>query len=118
MAQLVPLIIPSSRSVPVAAEHAEITHVDDSGTYEVRFYSDDGALVNTNRQFNRDILPTWLKAEDQAALRKMLAKEQGMTAPKPDYTFGIRENQYPDIHSENFGSNTRALMAVAPEMVH
>ena len=48
----------------------------------------------------------------------MLAKEPGMTAPKPDYTYGIRENQYPATHSQKFGTHTRALMGVAPEMVH
>ena len=128
MAQLVPLIIPSSRTVPKATgqeniNHTETTRMDatpenKSETYEVKFFSDDGALVNINRQFNRDILPTWLKAEDQIKLRKMLAKEPGMTTPKPDYTYGIRENQYPDSHSQRFSTHTRALIGIAPEMVH
>ena len=122
------MIIPASRKVQKGtaqdsttetdALHMDATSQDRSQTYEVKFFSDDGALVNINRQFNRDVLPTWLKAEDQAQLRKMLAKEPGMTAPKPDYTYGIRENQYPDIHSQIFSTHTRALMGVAPEMVH
>ena len=128
MAQLIPMIIPASRKVQKGtaqdsttetdALHMDATSRDRAQTFEVKFFSDDGALVNINRQFNRDVLPTWLKAEDQAQLRKMLAKEPGMTAPKPDYTYGIRENQYPDIHSQKFSTHTRALMGVAPEMVH
>ena len=128
MAQLIPMIIPASRKVQIHTTpestietdvlHMDATLQDSSQTYELKFFSDDGALVNINRQFNRDVLPTWLKAEDQAQLRKMLAKEPGMTAPKPDYTYGIRENQYPDIHSQRFSTHTRALMGVAPEMVH
>ena len=128
MAQLIPMIIPASRKVQKSAAQVFTTRTDtvqmkaisqdDPQTYEVKFFSDDGALVNINRQFNRDVLPTWLKAEDQAQLRKMLAKEPGMTAPKPDYAYGIRETQYPGIHSQKFSTNTRALMGVAPEMVH
>ena len=128
MAQLVPLIIPSSRKVPKDTTQDGTTQMDPmqteaapedkSQTYGVKFFSDDGALVNINRQFNRDVLPTWLKAEDQMKLRKMLAKEPGMTAPKPDYAYGILENQHPDIHSQRFSTHTRALMGVAPEMVH
>ncbi|KAM0794019.1 hypothetical protein BDR22DRAFT_49414 [Usnea florida] len=128
MAQLIPMIIPASRKVQKGTAQdsttdTDVLHMnaasrDRSQTYHVKFFSDDGALVNINRQFNRDVLPTWLKAEDQARLRKMLAKEPGMTAPKPDYTYGIRENQYPDILSQKFGTHTRALMGVAPEMVH
>ena len=128
MAQLIPMIIPASRKVQKGtaldsatetdALHMNATSQDRFQTYEVKFFSDDGALVNINRQFNRDVLPTWLKAEDQAQLRKILAKEPGMTAPKPDYTYGIRENQYPDSHSQKFSTHTRALMGVAPEMVH
>ena len=128
MAQLIPMIIPASRKVQKGAAldniiemdalHLNAASQDRSYTYEVKFFSDDGALVNINRQFNRDVLLTWLKAEDQVQLRKMLAKEPGMTAPKPDYIYGVRENQYPDILSQKFGTHTRALMGVAPEMVH
>ena len=122
MAQLIPMIIPASRQVQKSTakdgtSEADM-HMDAAHAYELKFFSDDGALVNINRQFNRDVLPTWLKADDQVQLRKMLAKEPGMTAPKPDYTYGVRENQYPDIHSQRFGTHTRALMGVAPEMVH
>ena len=128
MAQLIPMIIPASRKVRKGTAQDSTTDTDSlhmnaasrdrPETYHVKFFDDDGALVNINRQFNRDVLPTWLKAEDQAQLRQMLAKEPGMTAPKPDYTYGIRESQYPDILSQKFGTHTRALMEVAPEMVH
>ena len=120
MAQLVPLIVPSSRKVQRRTAQDDETQMneDHSQVYELKYFSDDGAIVNINRQFNRDLLPTWNHLEDQAKLRKMLAKEPGMTAPKPDYTYGIREDQYPDIHSQRFTPQTRALIGVAPEMVH
>ena len=128
MAQLVPLIIPASRKVPKAeiqtsgvgiqTRETDVRPADGPQTYEIKFFSDDGALVNISRQFTRDVLPTWLKAEDQAELRMMLAKEPGMSTPKPDYTYGIRENQHPDIHTQRFSDYTRTLMAIAPEMVH
>ena len=74
MAQLIPMIIPASRKVQKGtaqdnttetdALHMDATSQDRSQTYEAKFFSDDGALVNINRQFNRDVLLTWLKAED------------------------------------------------------
>lgn len=120
MAQLIPLIMHSSRKVQVGTDpmRMDATSKKSCQTYGVKFFSDDGALVNINRQFVRDLLPTWRQSEDQVELRKMLAKEPGMSTPKPDYTYGIRENQHPDIHSQMFTQHTRVLMGVAPELVH
>ena len=124
MARMIPLIIPHARKVKKNIGHTvdlvgtDTSPLGESTSYEVKFFEDDGAVANVNRQFNGDLLPIWLEATDHIALRKMLAKETGLTAPKPDYTYGIYEDQYPDICSERFTPNTRAIMGVAPEMVH
>ena len=94
---------------------------DSEGLHIIRHFSEDGAVVTRNRQFVKDLLPTWNTARgitDWAALRRLLAKEKGMINPKPDFTYGIRESHHPTIYTKTFTPYIRALMEVAPYIQH
>ena len=110
MWQLVPMIVPEKSSA-LGAE---------AGLYSVRWFSEDGSIVSRNQQFQKDLLPFRQTEAEKKSLTKRLAKEMfpGMTNAKPDFTYGIREEQHPDIQSEHYTPHTRALMGVAPNMVH
>lgn len=110
MWQLLPMIVPEKSSAPGA----------DAGVYNVKWFSEDGSVVSRNQQFLTDLLPFRQTDAEKKILTKSLVKElfPGMTNAKPDFTYGIREEQHPDIRSERYTPHTRALMAVAPYLVH
>ena len=112
MWQLVSMICPMTRST---------NKKDSEGAWIVAHFSEDGAVVTKNRQFAKDLLPTWKRAReatDWAWIHKQMAKERGMTRPKPDFTYGVRENHYPTIGTKTFSSYVRALVGVAPYIQH
>lgn len=112
MWQLLPMIAPMTHST---------NEKDSQGAWIVAHFSEDGAVVTKNRQFVKDLLPSWnsaREATDWSCLCKQMAKERGMTHPKPDFTYGIRENHHPTINTKTFSPYTRALMGVAPFILH
>lgn len=110
MWQLLPMIVPEKSS----ASEAE------AGVYSVRWFSEDGSIVSRNQQFQNDLLPFRQTDAEKKALTKSLMKDlfPGMTNAKPDFTYGVREKQHPDIQSEHYTPHTRALMGVAPYLMH
>ena len=120
--QLIPQIIAHERLAPKDAEALEEQSEDEPIRYQVKSFSEDGIIVTKNRLFVADLLPIRVLG-DRQAIRKLMTKdptmkEIGMSNAKPDFTYGIRENRYPDLQSHRFSPQTRAFMGVAPYMIH
>ena len=120
--QLIPQIIAHERLAPRDAEALEEQSEDEPIRYQVKSFSEDGIIVTKNRLFVADLLPIRVLG-DRQAIRKLMTKDDtvkeiGISNAKPDFTYGIRENRYPDLQSHRFSPQTRALMGVAPYMIH
>ena len=60
--------------------------------YSVESFWDDGLAVKVDCEFRKGFLPAREKDEE---LARAMAKVDGMTNPKPDYTYGLRIDHYP-----------------------
>jgi len=69
------------------------------------FGHDEGLKRLCNCQFVKKVLPRRVETA---------GKKLGLTDPKPDWVFGIREPEFPDRKLPEPGRNARALIGVAP----
>ena len=79
-------------------------------------FDDDDIIANINVEFTGHLLPSW-KLDYVDAITKKLAKTAGMTNPKPDFVYGIREDRFPP-NNETLSSYLKALIGVVPGMIH
>ncbi|KAL8689791.1 MAG: hypothetical protein Q9224_004560 [Gallowayella concinna] len=89
---LLPFLIKSHRTVKIKGD------IEDEEAYMVESFLKSDLMVITNREFSRSCLP--LRPDGGPLDKKLvdaMAKEDGMTNPKPDRTYGIyiRDNIFP-----------------------
>ena len=78
----------------------------------------DGVATTINRDFRRTLLPDQCYAGLDADVVKFLAKEDGMTNPRPDFCYGLRTDKFTVPPDVALGSDVRFLLGVAPGMEH
>ena len=110
-----------------AAETAEkaVENTEDRGTpsdeeqqWVSREWFSDGVATTMNRDFRRTLFPNQGYAELDPDVVKFLAKEDGMTTPRPDYCFGLRTDRLTVPVNVALSSEVKTLLGVAPSMEH
>ena len=102
--ELRPLVIPKERTI-------KTTKHDLAGELVLilREYGDDGLHKIEDCQFIKSFVPGKDFTSEE--------KKMGITDPKPDVTFGLREPEFPDP-SLRLPNGIQALLGVAPGMQH
>ena len=102
--QLRPLVLPKERTL-------KTTKHDLAGELVLilREYGDDGLQIIQDCQFVESLVP----GKDFTSEEKAM----GITDPKPDVTFGLREPKFPDP-SVRLPNDIQALLGAAPGMQH
>ncbi len=102
--KLRPLVIPKERTVKTIKHDlaGELVSI-------LREYEDDGLELIEDCQFVKSLVP----GKDFTSEEKAM----GITDPKPDVTFGLREPEFPDS-SLPLPNGIQALLGVAPGMQH
>ena len=81
------------------------------------FFDDEHIFTAMDQEFDAGLLPDKFNTGNlEAKLAKLLKKQTGMKTPKPDFTFGIKQNRLP-----TFGpipDVVRRLLTVCPTMRH
>ena len=83
--------------------------------YVVSSFWEDGLLAKMNCEFRKSFLPRHNNDEE---LAKAMAKVDGMTNPRPDYTYGIRINQYRVPDDVSVSWYTDVLLEIVPILHH
>ena len=83
--------------------------------FSVASFWDDGLAVKVDCQFRRSFLPAREKDEK---LTKAMAKVDGMTNPKPDYTYGLRIDHYAIPDDVILSAYIDFLLEVVPILHH
>ena len=83
--------------------------------YTVASFWDDGLAVKVNCEFRRGFLPAKEKDEE---LSRAMAKVDGMTNPKPDFTYGLRIDQCPIPDDVRVSAQIDFLLGVVPNLHH
>ena len=113
---LLHLIAKESRQVAKEATVQDGSDQDREKSYEVREFWSDGVVVQVNRLFRNTTLPNaYLQSGLLEDIAKALAKQDGMTQPKPDYTYGIKTDKYLRKDGTQF---TDELLDIVPKMHH
>ena len=81
----------------------------------VESFWEDGLAVKVDCEFRKNFLPTSEKDEE---LVKAMAKVDGMTNPKPDYTYGLRIDRYPIPDDVTVSFYINFLLEVVPILHH
>lgn len=122
---IIPLIIKKDymRNLGLESE-AAMENAEDRGTrsdeeqeWVSREWFADGVATTMNRDFLRTLLPDQYYAGLDADEVKLLAKEDGMTTPRPDYCYGLRTDRF-IAPSVALSSEVKLLLGVAPGMQH
>ena len=102
--KLRPLVIPKERTITTTKHDmaGELISI-------LREYEDDGLEMIEDCQFVKSLVP----GKDFTSEEKAM----GITDPKPDVTFGLREPEFPDS-SLPLPNSIQALLGVAPGMQH
>ena len=99
-----PLVIPKERTIKTTKHDLEGELV-----LILREYGDDGLQKIEDCQFVKSLVPGKDFTNEEKAM--------GITDPKPDVTFGLREPQFPDSNLR-LPNGIQALLGVAPGMQH
>ena len=83
--------------------------------YSVESFWDDGLAVKVDCEFRKGFLPGREKDEE---LSRAMAKVDGMTNPKPDYTYGLRIDHYPIPDDVTVSAYIDFLLEVVPILHH
>ena len=83
--------------------------------YTVESFWDDGLAVKVDSEFRKGFLPTKGKDEE---LSRAMAKVDGMTNPKPDFTYGLRIDHYPIPDDVTMSAYIDPLLEVVPILHH
>lgn len=78
---------------------------------EVVEFSEDRLVFCTTSRLCKDLLPSWKKGQ-RRILEKAMAKETGISEPRPDYCFGLEVNMHPNIKTTSINEYTRVLIGV------
>ncbi|KAF6230768.1 hypothetical protein HO133_000027 [Letharia lupina] len=101
---LVPLIVKPARSVKTAKRT-----IEDELKFQVKTFESDGLDHLEDQLFVKNILPLLNPAD---------ATQQGLTTAKPDYVYGLKYPQFPDLRKPLLSANTEALIGIAPGLRH
>ena len=83
--------------------------------YSVESFWDDGLAIKVDCEFRKSFLPAREKDEE---LARAMAKVDGMTNPKPDYTYGLRIDHYPIPEDVTVSAYIDFLLEVVPILHH
>ena len=89
--------------------------IQEEPEYSIASFWDDGLAVKVDCQFRKSLLPAKEKDEE---LAKAMAKVDGMTNPKPDYTYGLRIDHYPIPDDVVLSAYIDFLLEVVPLLHH
>lgn len=82
-------------------------------------WSDDGLLVTMNSEFLRTFLPNQFEELGfEAALATVLAKQNGMKNPRPDYCYGLTPDTFPVPRGVMLSQELRELLRIANGVYH
>ena len=117
---LFPMLIKTGFHVTKA--NSSFTEVDkkmleEDGKLYRDFVLDEGIVTTMDREFGRTLLPN--KYDNpffEAEIRAALAKEKGMTNPKPDYVHGTDRKRFPLPTDVPIPQEVTALLEIAPGM--
>ena len=110
-----------------AAKTAEkaVTNTEDRGTqsdeeqeWVSREWFDDGVATTINRDCRRTLLPVQGYGGLDVNVVKLLAKENGMTNPRPDFCYGLRTDKLTVPPDVVLSSDVKTFLEVAPDMEH
>ena len=82
------------------------------------FLMDEGIVETADREFLRTMVPSSCNSDCELYMAKVLAKAANMTNPKPDYTFGIKRDQFPRECESMVPEYITALLNIAPGTRH
>lgn len=92
---------------------------EDKIEYVVENFEVGGLQFSTNRQFKRTYLPNVFDDRDfEAVVVGELAKEKGMTNPKPDRVYGLNMGELLRPRGYTLRSETKDLITLVPNMVY
>ena len=94
------------------------TQSDEKQEWVSREWFSDGVATAKDPDFLRTLLPVQGYAGLDADVVKLLAKQDGMTNPRPDYCYGLRTDKLtvpPDVVLSN---DVRTPLEVVPDMEH
>ena len=99
---------------PNGAQGSELCELQEEPEYVVSSFWEDGLLAKMNSEFRKSFLPR----HNDEELTKAMAKVDGMTNPRPDYTYGIRIDlsRVPDGVSVSWYTNY--LLEIVPILHH
>lgn len=87
--------------------------------YSDQYFQDDGLVVKINGEFRKTFLPNRFGDEGMdIELTKAMAKVDGMTNPRPDYTYGLRIDKHPIPSDVLVSPQIDFLLEVVPIMHH
>lgn len=82
------------------------------------FLIDEGIVETADREFLRTLVPSSCNRDCEIYMAKVLAKAANMTNPRPDYTFGIKRDQFPRESEAMVPEYITALLNIAPGTRH
>ena len=97
------------------AEQEGEKSVQEHEEYTVESFWDDGLAVKIDCEFRKGFLP--IKEKDEELSRAM-AKVDGMTNPKPDFTYGLRIDHYSIPNDVAVSAYIDFLLEVVPFLHH
>ncbi|KAL9128680.1 MAG: hypothetical protein Q9217_002673 [Psora testacea] len=84
-----------------------------------KMWRDDGLLVTMTAEFKRTLLPNrYAESGFEAQLAKVLAKDQAMKNPTPDYCYGLSAKSFNIPPGVMITPELHAILGVAPGVIH
>ncbi|KAL9131273.1 MAG: hypothetical protein Q9217_000761 [Psora testacea] len=108
-----------TKKVESAQSDAARKALEKESLYTHRMWSKDGLVVTMKAEFCTTLLPNhYMELGFEAKLVKLLAKDQGMTNPKPDYCYGLSTNSFPIPRGVILNMELDDILEIAPGMLH
>jgi hypothetical protein len=82
------------------------------------FLMEEGIVESVDPEFLKTLVPNSCNKDSEIEIAKLLAKVAGMTNPKPDFTFGIRKENFPSLEDAIMPDYIAALLGIVPSMNH
>lgn len=115
MRQMMPLLVKDSFRVPVAG----YGHPAEPKQYTTETWESHGLIVTTETDFHRATHPNgYINMEFDHELANALAKEDGLTNPRPDECYGFATNYFAQPDDPLWTTETMALQEISPFMHH
>ena len=84
-----------------------------------KMWRDDGLLVTMTAEFYRTLLPNrYAEFGFEAQLAKVMAKDQAMKNPRPDYCYGLSAKSFTIPPGVMISPELHAILGIAPGVIH